>query len=146
MHAVERRADGWHAKVSGSGDYAASIPASLDPHRAQCTCPHYADGNICKHIAAVLIAVARQQEAGRKSQRDKAGNEPIEEIVMCVSADDLSAFVLDALRYDEALERELRATFGTRDVRQAKRELQKATTALMRRYERGSFIDWRGAL
>ncbi len=66
---------------------------------------------------------------------------------MRVSADDLRAFVLDALRYDEARERELRATFGTRDVRQAKRgELQKATTALMRRYERDGFIDWRGAL
>lgn len=65
---------------------------------------------------------------------------------MRVSADDLRAFVLDALHYDDVLERELRATFGTRDVRQAKRELQKATTALMRRYERGSFIDWRGAL
>ena len=146
VHAVEHRADGWHATVSGSSDYSVFIPASLDPREAQCTCPHYADGNICKHIAAALIAIERRRNADEEGKGSEDGNESIEDIVMRTNADDLRAFVMEAARYDEALERELRATFGTADVKRAKRELQKVTTTLMRRYERGGFIDWHGAL
>ena len=64
VRAVEQYADGWHATVSGGRDYAVFIPVSLDPPKAQCTCPHYADGNVCKHIAAASIAVERLQNAG----------------------------------------------------------------------------------
>ena len=146
VRAVEHRADGWHATVSGGSDYAVFVPASLDPREAQCTCPHYADGNICKHIAAALIAIERRRNADEEGKGSEDGNESIEDIVMRTNADDLRAFVIEAARYDEALERELRATFGIADVKRAKRELQKVTTTLMRRYERGGFIDWHGAM
>ena len=39
VRAVEHRADGWHATVSGGNDYSVFVPASLDPREAQCTCP-----------------------------------------------------------------------------------------------------------
>jgi len=145
VHSVEQRSNGWRATVSGGSDYAVFIPAAMDPRKAQCTCPHYADGNICKHIAATFIAVAHQQNTGDGKDFDAEG-ESIEDIVMRTSEDDLRRFIVEAARCDEALERELRATFGTADVKQAKRELQKVTTALMRRFERGGFIDWRGAM
>ena len=146
VHAVEHRADGWRATVSGSSDYAVFIPDSMDPREAQCTCPHYADGNICKHIAAAFIGVERHIAARCESASGEADSESIEDIVMRTNADDLRAFVVEAARHDEALERELRATFGIADVKQAKRELQKVTTTLVRRYERGGFIDWHEAL
>lgn len=146
VHAVERRADGWHVTVSGGNDYAVFIPSSLDPHRARCTCPHCADGNICKHIAAAFIAVERQQVTDGEGHGGESGVESIEDIVMRADVEDLRTFIIDAARYDEALERELRATFGIADVKQAKRELRKVTTTLMRRYERGGFIDWSGAM
>lgn len=145
VHAVEHRADGWRATVSGGSDYTVFIPASMDPRKAQCTCPHYADGNICKHIAAAFIAVECQQNTG-DGKESEAEDESIEDIVMRTSAEDLRVFIVEATRYDEALERELRATFGAADVKRAKRELQKVTTVLMRRYERGGFIDWHGAM
>ena len=146
VRAVEHRADGWYATVSGGSDYSVFIPASLDPRKAQCTCPHYADGHICKHITAAFIAIEHQQNNDEERKGSKAEGESVEDIVMRISADDLRAFIVEAARYDEALERELRATFGSADVKQAKRDLQKITTALMRRYERGGFIDWHGAM
>ena len=145
VHVVEHRSDGWHATVSGGNDYAVFIPTSMDPRKAQCSCPHYADGSICKHIAAVFIVVERQQNTDDGKGSEVEG-ESVEDIVMRAGADDLRAFIIEAARYDEALERELRAAFGTADVKQAKQELQKVTTTLVRRYERGGFIDWRGAM
>ena len=145
VRAVEHRADGWRVAVSGSRDYTVFVPDSMDPHEAQCTCPHYADGNICKHIAAAFIAVERRQNT-RGDKGSGTESESIEDIVTRTNADDLRAFVIEMARYDETLERELRATFGIADVKQAKRELQKVTTALMRRYERGGFIDWHDAM
>ena len=91
VRAVEHRADGWHATVSGGSDYAVFVPASLDPREAQCTCPHYADGNICKHIAAALIAIERRRNADEEGKGSEDGNESIEDIVMRTNADDLRA-------------------------------------------------------
>ena len=143
VRAVSKETDGWRATVSGTNEYVAFVPDSLDPRLAQCTCPHFDDGNICKHIAAAFFAVDRKLGAG------KGGGsvlEPVEEIVARVDCDSLKAFVIELARCDESFERELRATFGTADVKQAKRELQKTTTALTRQFERRGFIDWRDAM
>lgn len=104
--ALESRTDGWHATVGGSEKYAVIVPRSMDPHEARCSCPHYADGNICKHIAAAMIAIeARGNEVPRE-----AGKESVEDI-----AARLSAFLVEAVSRDEALERRFRAAYGVAD-------------------------------
>lgn len=141
VRALERRDDGWHAKVAGSSTYAVFVPLSLDNRGATCTCPHYARGYICKHIVATFSAIEGQGEADNGSSRE-GSSEPIEDIVARVEVDDLRSFVINAARKDAQIDRALRATFGAADAREAKRELQKATSSIKQHYEYRGFIDW----
>ncbi|MBR0406380.1 MAG: SWIM zinc finger family protein [Eggerthellaceae bacterium] len=144
---IEKRKNGWHAIVFGSEDYAVFVPSSLDLHFAECTCPHFAGGNICKHIAAVMFAIDSGDTASDgPNDGQTAKSESIEEIVERADASAIRAFLIEAALRDESIERQLRGTFCKADAKQAKRDLQKTTTALMRRYERGGFIDWRNAM
>ena len=145
VRSLENRDDGWHAQVAGSSTYTVFVPLSLDNRRATCTCPHFARGYICKHIVATFTAIDAQTKPG-DGDASANGNESVEDIVARIEANDLRAFVIDTARKDARIERALRATFGVADAREAKRELQKATSSIKQHYEYRGFIDWEASM
>jgi superfamily II DNA or RNA helicase len=53
------------ALVHGTRDYTVEILVKGDPVLAFCECPHFMDGNTCKHIWAVLLAAEARGELRR---------------------------------------------------------------------------------
>jgi hypothetical protein len=53
----------WHAVVEGTQDYVVSVTrdTNCDVTEMTCTCPYAADGNNCKHMAAVLYALDSEE-------------------------------------------------------------------------------------
>lgn len=142
---LTKLANGWRATVAGSTDYTVFVPATMDPRRAQCNCPYFAGGKVCKHIVAAFKAVEDGYVPGDAPKESKPAPETIESIVSRIDASELRAFVVEAAKNDERFERRLRGSFGVADLKKAKRELQKATTEIKRSYESGGFIDWRAS-
>ncbi|ACV21485.1 Uncharacterized conserved protein [Slackia heliotrinireducens] len=140
------------ATVAGTQVYRVSVPMSGALARATCTCPHFAKGNMCKHIAAVLYAL----EAGDSNEtcvespvqdtQDISSRANRENILDMMSEDDLRGFVRELMGEDERLERRVLSRMGVVDLKQAKSDLRKLTTDLMRTYEHSGMIDWRYSL
>ena len=71
---------GYRATVSGTEDYEVEIELNGDEiAEMYCDCPYAADGNYCKHMAAVLYAVEEEDvevfasgNRGKSAQADKA--------------------------------------------------------------------------
>jgi uncharacterized Zn finger protein len=55
---VRRRGGVIRATVRGTNDYA----VRLDANNADCNCPHASDGNICKHIVAVVLVTHPEED------------------------------------------------------------------------------------
>ena len=70
----EASADRVEATVKGGGRYWVALDLDVDLQAvvASCTCPHYDDGNLCKHIWASLEAAEAEGHLGRMAEMDHA--------------------------------------------------------------------------
>ena len=134
------------AIVRGTKDYRVSLEgAKVSRATATCTCPHYADGHLCKHIAAVCMRIESSEEAPEPAPRGKRV-ESLGEIAGRLDAETLRAFVLDELGRDDRMARRFRMRFGKRDEKASVAEFKKAITQLKSAYARRGFIEWNEAL
>jgi uncharacterized Zn finger protein len=58
------------ASVQGQRVYVVHLDWSKPGLRGECTCPHFDDGNFCKHLVAVGLAVIDQQGGGEPPTSD----------------------------------------------------------------------------
>lgn len=100
---TERFEDVVTAVVQGSNRYDVTVELGGSSVDAQCTCPYDGAGE-CKHVVAVLLDVAANPP------RDES--EGIETVIEEVSAEDLRAFVRDALAEHSDLRDQFLARFG----------------------------------
>lgn len=91
------------ATVRGSTLYDVTIEFGGQSIDTQCTCP-YDGGGDCKHVVAVLLDVAANPPQDE--------SEDIETVLDDVSANDLRAFVRDALAEHSELREQFLARFG----------------------------------
>ena len=94
----------WHAIVSGTEDYEMRIQLKGDDLlKATCTCPH--DADICKHIAATLMAIqeergteaVKEATPGKKSSKAKEGKKKLPavyELIGKLTKEELQKLVL----------------------------------------------------
>lgn len=108
--------DGLHvtAEVSGSGDrpYQVEIEFSEDGDITDwfCDCP-YDWGDVCKHTAAVLLAV--QAEPQKEDQQEKKGEtQTIQTLMSQAGREQLSALILEHCREDKRFRGEVLSRLG----------------------------------
>ena len=82
VEAVEQTANGYRGRVAGTEEYEVEIEIKDGRiHDMYCDCPYAADGNYCKHMAAVLYEI-EEMEPGRKGGqiREEGGLNPGKEL------------------------------------------------------------------
>ena len=133
----------WRATVTGgSRSYEVAVPDSLDASSSSCTCPYFAGGKNCKHIAAVMFAV----ESGATDEPAPAKKTSLADAISQLSDAEKNAIIERLAAESELLRRQILATVTGTDAKQAKRDIQKTTTDLMKVYERSGYIEWRDSM
>lgn len=175
---LDKTGTGWEAIVSGSSVYRVFVPAAGNgsfAEHATCTCPWFAKGHLCKHIAAVCYAIeaeaaggtsarsptgevgiasdnARREAEGQAKARDEGAlksstlGQQANDMLAHVSDADVRAFLAQALREDERLAYRFRSQFMQRDVKAAQRDLRHELSAIKKAYTYRGWIDYRSAL
>lgn len=103
VQSLEQTGDIYEAIVEGTEDYAVQISVRNGVvEEAYCSCPYAADGNYCKHMAAVLFQI---QEGDSAVQHDEPISKPPAE------RDDL----MDIISHIPELTKKLELTQGSMD-------------------------------
>lgn len=92
------------ARVSGSSAYRVELWTGGAEFHYDCTCPHAAEGNFCKHCVAVGLAFLDARERGVSSDPSW---DAIRSHLQSQSHDTLVTWLLDAAQRHNALYRDL---------------------------------------
>lgn len=163
---LEQKDSGWEAVVDGSSTYRVFVPAEGNApfdKGATCTCPWFAKGHLCKHIAAVCYEVEaeiangaseRKPEgegaASQASEKREAASAPsfaeqVNDLVTQASDADVRAFLIQVLLADDRLVYRFRSQFGALDAKAAQRDLRHELSAIKKAYTYRGWIDYRAA-
>ena len=104
------------ATVRGSSDYEVAIDIVDDAIRTHCTCPYDYAGD-CKHIVAVLLAVAGRAGEPEGTTVDDTEQTPservaLDSVVADMTADELRSFLLDVVADEPEIRDRLLAYAG----------------------------------
>lgn len=127
-----------YASVQAKRVYTVELDWSGPRPDGSCTCPHYADGNFCKHLVAVGLAVI---DSGAVDDVAQAAS-VLEATVQAMEVDELRAFVLTLAHRDGEVRRMLgvRATAASGDDTTAKAEFE---AYVQNALEFRGFVDYR---
>ena len=137
----------WSAKVSGNyGNYKVKIETDgVGGVRSYfCDCPY--DGVICKHVAAVAIAIMEKQSVTHIEQQQPNPQNNWEHLIETTSAEDLRSFVRDYGSQNEGFRRHFVSTFSKPeaiDHRETIGYYQYQVNGIFEDYEYGGYIDYR---
>lgn len=131
------------ASVDGTLTYTAELDWSDGLPDGYCSCPHNADGNFCKHLVAVGLAVI---DSGQVVSDEPAVNldDGVRTVVHAMDLDELRDLVLSRAEYDGELRRmlELRAVADSGDDSPAKAEFEDYVRNTLAFH---GFIDYRSS-
>lgn len=107
-----------------------------------CTCPHYADGNFCKHLVAVGLAAIDTGRVTVDDDTSSTADAVLDAVVGAMDVDELRQLVLSLAQRDGGLRRmlEIRATKASGDDASVKAEFE---TYVRNMLESRGFIDYR---
>ena len=136
---------GWEACVEGYyHDYDVFVPGDSNTlANMDCTCPRFASGVPCKHIAATCLAI--ENGAGGAEVGGESKVERLERLVRSTRESDVREFLLEILRVDARLANVFVQRFGDVDAAEARHMLAKQISEAVYECGRGGFIDWRSA-
>lgn len=111
------------ASIQGASLYTVELDWSGRLHAGSCTCPHYADGNFCKHLVATGLAVI---DSGQAAGATATAEPALEAAVQAMDVDELRELVLTLAQRYGGVRRllEIRATAASGDDARAKGELE----------------------
>jgi uncharacterized Zn finger protein len=111
-------ADKAYASVQAKRVYTVELDWSGPQPDGSCTCPHYADGNFCKHVVAVGLAVI---DSGAVDDATEAAS-TLEATVQAMDVDELRELVMTLAQRDGEVRRMLkvRTTVASGDDTTAK--------------------------
>ena len=131
-----------YASIQAKNVYTVELDWSGPLPDGSCTCPHYADGNFCKHLVATGLAAI---DTGRVAVDDTTGSPveaALEEVVHAMDVDELRELVMTLAQRDDGVRRmlEIRAATASGDVEQAKAEFE---TYVRNMLAFRGFVDYR---
>ncbi|MCM4169214.1 hypothetical protein KCTC52924_00724 [Arenibacter antarcticus] len=137
----------WSAKVSGNyGNYDVEIEADgVGSVRSySCDCPY--DGVVCKHVAAVAIAIIETLTITNIEQQQPHRQNNWEHLIETANADELRSFLRDYGSQNEAFRRHLTSTFSKQETIGGLDTIgyyQNQINGIFEDYEYGGYIDYR---
>ena len=134
LRVVEDRAS---ATIQAQRVYRVELDWSRTSVDGECTCPHWADGNFCKHLVAVGLAALDETTPEPTEAETSAAVVPLERM----DADELRAFVRELMTISPEVARLVEARAAARlDPAAGAQELTSFATQALR--TRG-FVDYR---
>lgn len=148
MEEVKR---GWEATVRGRTPYRVFVPTQETGsvnRLATCTCPWFAQGNLCKHIAAACFALdSDEPNEARPAPKERIPEEtPLSQLVTQADEKVVREFLLDTLAADELLAARFRVACNPADVDLARQTLKRELSAIVRGHSYRGFIDYHAAM
>jgi len=143
-------AGGWSALVDGFERYSVYLAcdergyASPGADMTSCTCPRFADGYLCKHIAATCAAV-EAADISSFERKQRGGDEAIG-LVDAVSAEECKSFLKVVLQSDAKWAREFSNRFGEIDVGRAADDLADDIEDIVDAHSPYGFVGWNESL
>lgn len=139
---LERTEDGCTATVEGTEEYEVEILLDGDSIEDMlCDCPYAEDGNACKHMAAVLFAMAaepsKKRTPAKKERLTPTG------LVEKIPDSQLRPLLTELVSADEKLYRALLLRYGETSLDECMKTLKKELASIGRQYAgRDGTIDY----
>ena len=140
---LERTEDGCTATVEGTEEYEVEILLDGDSIEDMiCDCPYAENGNACKHMAAVLFAVAttepyRRNDTEKKERLTPAG------LVEKIPDSQLRPLLTELISADKKLYRVLLLRYGETTLEECMKLLKKELASIGKQYAgRDGYIDY----
>ncbi len=149
---LEKTDDGYSAIVEGSEDYEVEIVT--DGQRIMdmfCSCPYAAEGNYCKHMAAVLYQIEGEDEndvsrAESVRERQVRAKKELEDIIEIIPEEELRALIGQLADSDNKIKNLILTSYAPKiDVKQINRLKQEVDDIIYRYGDRAGFIDYQNA-
>ena len=143
---LERSADGYTACVDGTEEYAVEILLEGDSIEDMiCDCPYAEDGNVCKHMAAVLFAVDAGETPLKKAPTKKERLTP-SRLVEKIPDNQLRPLLTKLVSTDEKLYRVLLLQYGEMTLDECMRALKKELASIGDQYaDHHGYVSYRDA-
>lgn len=148
---LRKTAEGYEAYVSGTVRYEVEI--EMENGKVEymfCDCPYADSGENCKHMAAVMYAIEKQEngtiELNGKSGRNKqTAKENLQDIVDSIPEAELRDYVYSLAKDNKSIENYIRINHGSSIDAEYMKNLKKDLRAIIRRYSDDGFIAWEDA-
>ena len=148
---LRKTAEGYEAYVSGTVRYEVEI--EMENGKVEymfCDCPYADSGENCKHMAAVMYAIEKQEngtiELNGKSGRNKqTAKENLQDIVDSIPEAELRDYVYSLAKDNKSIENYIRINHGSSIDAEYMKNLKKDLRAIIRRYSNDGFIAWEDA-
>ncbi|TLX74660.1 hypothetical protein E9993_12145 [Labilibacter sediminis] len=147
---LNQSSDGiWYAEVEGNyGNYEVEVKADNNSESADyyCDCPY--DGAICKHVAAVALAINEEKTIAISSNDGEADEESWEQLIKNAKPKDLRNFMLDFGVKNQDFRHQIKLTFSKPvSVENADNipYYQNQINGIFDNYDYRGFIDYRSS-
>lgn len=137
----------WIATVTGSEEYSVEVEINKRGvvSEYQCDCPY--DGDLCKHVVAVLYAIRDENTVSLNVDKKKANKKKpklaLRGLLDRISTDELKTFILQYSKRNNSFKSDFELFFAEKDdnfdIEKHIRELIRKTTKL---YTKRQFIDY----
>ena len=140
---LERTEDGYTATVKGAEEYEVEILLEGDSIEDMfCDCPYAEDGTACKHMAAVLFAVAAAEPHQRNATAKKERLTPAG-LVEKIPDSQLRPLLTELISADKKLYRVLLLRYGETTLEECMKLLKKELSSIGKQYAgRDGYIDY----
>ncbi len=140
VHGLRVTATAAHASIQARNVYQVELDWSGADLAGTCTCPHWADGNFCKHLVATGLAVLDSERSGGPTPA--AGPGPMDAYLDTLDAEQLRTALREAAVRDPDLARILsvRAAASGTDPAQVAEQL---TAQVRETLKSRGFVDYR---
>lgn len=143
VYDLVKNADSYRAFVAGMENYEVTIECQGEKvSEMWCDCPHAAQGNNCKHMAAVLFAI---EEKGERLTEESGGSSTAEELINQLSPEQLRAALLYLCQKNHDISSILLARYSPSVSAEQITALKKEFSNLVQGYtDRYGYIERRG--
>nr|WP_256484221.1 SWIM zinc finger family protein [Mucilaginibacter flavidus] len=143
---IEENDGEWTAEVEGTEDYSVEVSVKKDNEITKyfCDCPY--DGDICKHVVAVLYAI-REEIIYRPviTKKSRAKN-PFDDLLTKITAAEYASFVKDYAKKNKDFKTALEIFFAEKDDRaDVGQKYTDLVRKLVKKYSDHGYVDYRSS-
>ena len=148
---LRKTAEGYEAYVSGTVRYEVEIEMENGKvEYMSCDCPYADSGENCKHMAAVMYAIEKQENGtietnGKSGRKKQTAKENLQDIVDSIPEAELRDYVYNLAKDNKSIENYIRINHGSSIDAEYMKNLKKDLRAIIRRYSNDGFIAWEDA-